>query len=269
MIPTPLDCMCPLLKPCDKTVHEFFGSAVLLQVGDSPFVVTAAHVIDEAATSAIYIPGSGRLIELKGRGKKISTPLSGNRDDDKNDMAFVLLEYGCALEVRRLFGFLPIQSVDPSDEAVDGKAYLFCGFPWRKQRLSNKTRQIVADPCSYRGHVTRRSSFGTMGFNEDTHILVHCDRRKQTDERGRRTTLVKPSGMSGGPVWAQTLPDASGVAKWRLVGIAMSYHESQHLLVGVRIAGVLEGIRAAYPHLSDFIPESSTLRTINTQSLRE
>ncbi len=47
------------------------------------------------------------------------------------------------------------------------------------------------------------------------------------------------------------------VAIARLAGICMEYREN--MLIGVRITGVLECIRARHPDLSPLIPKSTTL----------
>ena len=77
--------------PDDHERPMFFGSGTLIAIGDSHFLITAAHVLDEAATNVLYLPSQTRLVELRGPASTTNAPAQEGQLADKVDLSFVLI----------------------------------------------------------------------------------------------------------------------------------------------------------------------------------
>jgi hypothetical protein len=71
-------------------------SGVLLQIDDTPLLITAAHVLDEQrhAQTNIELPGRQALIPIAGQAISSQIPAGRTRDDDSVDMG-ILFQGGC------------------------------------------------------------------------------------------------------------------------------------------------------------------------------
>src|SRR5205814_2299369 len=95
------------------------GSAVLLQIGDKEFLLSAAHVFDvnknPKSLTDIAIPGANTFIPVYGSVSKSPLPRAGKRVDDKIDLAIVRLDEHRAAQLGH-HTFLDIRHVDPCDK---------------------------------------------------------------------------------------------------------------------------------------------------------
>ncbi len=71
---------------------ELIGSGVLIRICDRTFLLTAAHVADFKNEGSIMIPGEYGFTSPSGWYYTMNLPTSGNRDDDKLDVAYVCLD---------------------------------------------------------------------------------------------------------------------------------------------------------------------------------
>jgi hypothetical protein len=97
-----------------------------------------------------------------------------------------------------------------------------------------------------------------MGVSPQKHIALEFNPQKMVDASGRCQTAPHPRGMSGGPVWKVIRTEINGrsVMAFRLAGIAIEFKQSKRTLIATRIIAPLEGIRTAYPNLSQNIPKN-------------
>lgn len=78
----------PLYAIDENKERYALGSAVLLQITDKKFLISAAHVFDENKNTKnptdIEIPGANTFVPVHGSVIKSPLPPSGKRADDKN-----------------------------------------------------------------------------------------------------------------------------------------------------------------------------------------
>jgi hypothetical protein len=61
-----LNFISPIYRVGDRNVPEQFGTGTLLRIGSRHFIVTAAHVLDDNASSTLYVPGNNSgVLETK------------------------------------------------------------------------------------------------------------------------------------------------------------------------------------------------------------
>ena len=248
-------CVCSLWI-LERGVPNLIGSGTLLKIKRSTFLITAAHVIANAGTQQLLMPGSEGLIKISGIGKTTQS-CQTNTQNDRTDTAIVLLDEEIAKIVETLYKSLPIAFVDVNDSWSPKKAYAFFGFPWRKGGIENNSVLVEPPIYIYQSLTIAETDFTPIGLSTEMHIAIHFDLRHAFDADKRRyLTAPNPQGMSGGAVWSFVPIEINGeqMLTRRLVGIAIEYIASRRVLVGTRINAALEGVRIISPCLAQFVP---------------
>ncbi len=104
----------PLYGVDEQNQRYAYGSAVLLQITEKYFLITAAHVLDEnqKAHATIQVFGRNTFHSLSGPSLRSPLPASGSRDDDAYDTGVLELPNDIAQEVQAHRSFLDIVQVD-------------------------------------------------------------------------------------------------------------------------------------------------------------
>ncbi len=253
-------CICPLWEVTDRDRPQLAGTGTLLDFGKARFLVTAAHVIDHDKKSVIqpYFFDGSKLTELPPGFVHTPMPASGSREDDLIDVSFLRLDEATADRLARTFYFLPFLCIDQSDKTAPSRHYMFTGYPKSRSHLfSPRDHKMKARAHAFTGRTLSPRAVQAIGFDSETHIVVDFKRHEMVDESGKIVTAPDPDGISGGSVWY----GAGDRSKWptgedlHLVGIGIANPPRHSALVGTRIHFVLEGIRARYPDLSEFLPK--------------
>lgn len=185
-------------------------------------------------------------------------PASGSREVDRIDVSFLRLDEATADRLAQTFYFLPFRCIDPNDKIAQSRHYMFSGYPKSRSRLlSPRDHKMSAKAHAFIGRTLSPRSIRAIGFDSETHIAVEFKRREMMDEAGTIVTAPDPDGISGGAVWygdgdRSKWPTGEGL---HLVGIGIANLRRHSALVGTRIHFVLEGIRATYPDLREFLPK--------------
>jgi hypothetical protein len=137
--------------------------------------------------------------------------------------------------------------------------YEFTGYPWRKEKLDHIRKQTIPGFMSIMSESVSEKMFQQLGLSVHSHVVIDFHRNKMESE-GLRVTAPKPAGMSGGAVWKR----CSDSDTRKLVAIAIEYRND--CLIGSRISMVLECIRAHFPQLSQYIPESNDIELLTTNN---
>src|SRR6266542_2905279 len=122
----------PLYGVDEQNQRYAYGSAVLLQITEKYFLITAAHVLDEnqKAHATIQVFGRNTFHSLSGPSLRSPLPASGSRDDDAYDTGVLELPNDIAQEVQAHRSFLDIVQVDPSEKPyLNASLYTIPGYP--------------------------------------------------------------------------------------------------------------------------------------------
>ncbi|MCA1807211.1 MAG: trypsin-like peptidase domain-containing protein [Actinobacteria bacterium] len=240
----------PLCQPQRLTVPRPVGSGVLIEVEQHRFLLTAAHVLDNASKdSPVYAIVLTEFVTLGFRWRTRATERTQGKD--RGDLAIIPLGKKAAdawSECRAL----KLEDFDPSLNPMDivpTTGFLAIGFPNTKQPKILKKGGYAPAVHHFLSNAELSEDHRNLGLISDLHIAIGYDPRGFTSSRGRNE-LPKPVGMSGGGLWR--IPFALGVGQPepKLVGILNEYHKSpNHVIVATRLSPVLRA-------LVQFVPET-------------
>jgi hypothetical protein len=178
-------------------------------------------------------------------------PSSGNRRDDRYDIAYIRLLPETVEALHATLIFLEWSDLDVFDTSLEKDAYSFMGYPVRNSDVRGET--IITPLASFSGDAAARNEYKRLGYNPQHHILIRFRRHKTVNYRaGMRQTAAHPEGLSGGPVvaWDKYIDQKERLPPPpKLVGILTTYHESAHHLVATRINCFVECIWKNNPEL--------------------
>jgi len=227
--------ICPIFREYRNTVEQF-GSGVLLDILGAKFLLTVSHVTDLHETSPLVIPGKKQLISISGYLADMRMPASGNRDDDRYDIAYYRLDQDCINEIHDELTFLKISDCDLYDTTSEGDGYTIIGYPSRRSEtvgLSAKTKLL-----SLSGEGVTDHRYELSKRNIQHHILIQYRRNHAVHYRTFTKSLVcLPEGMSGGGVfaWHKELQNPKFVAQPKLVGIVTDYDQGNDAFIATRL----------------------------------
>lgn len=243
--------VCPIFLSESKGCTVCLGTGVLLQLQSKPFLLTAAHVTDQRCLGRLSIPGRAGDVGLSGYYSGMRLPPSGDRTDDRYDIAYVRLEEKTVQMLHPALSFLTWEDVDVFDTSVEGDAYSFIGYPYRKSHVAVKT--ISTELGSFSGEGAKLADYSRLRYKPQHHILIRFRRHKALNYgTGQRQTAVHPEGLSGGAVvaWDKYMEEKTTLPPPpKLVGILTTYHQAQHHLAATRINCFLECIWKNNPDL--------------------
>jgi hypothetical protein len=248
----------PLYSADEQGLAEIAGSAVFLQIGTGYFLVTAGHVFDINKTSVLYFPTENKLVEIAGV-SCISTAPQQIRQRDEFDCGFLHVVCDALPVLLKQFWPLPMSFVDVNDTTNSGEQYSFCGYSQDLTAIDTEHRQINAQCFSFTSTAVEDRQYRKLHLTKDRNIVINFHPRKAKNSSGEIVTPFSPHGLSGGAVWKYSRNAVANVLKARLVGIPIEYDRRKHALIATRINFVLESIRIHFPHLSTYIPASTTL----------
>jgi hypothetical protein len=225
------------------------GTGTLLAVGSFRFLVTAAHVINEADKLGmpLFIAGS-RLEELRGTRNLVR--------EDRFDITIVELTPHLT---KRLAGrkFLRLDDMDFRDIVTDG-LFFVCGFPCEWNSIV--ARGSVVSP-RYLGYVTEafKGEMNSHSYDPRFHLLLSASKSSSHPINDMQSAFPrKLVGISGSAIW-KTYTERQVTAEWqpdqaRIVAIeTMAYGDSHEIIRGTHVGCVLRILRDAYPPLRSVV----------------
>lgn len=252
----------PLYGTAERSRRYVVGSGVLVQIDESGFLITAAHVLDEQQRvhTNIEVPGRNALLPVGGQALKTPLPSSGRREDDLIDIGILPLQQNLVDELLAHFDFLTVQQLDPSDAPGTQTLYTFVGYPG-SQHEGPRGGVLTIEPVRYTSGPLHPDKY-PKGFQLETHASIDFDAKRMVARTERVQTPPDPHGISGGGVfrvgtWEEII---AGTNTEHLVAVAIEMRKQKGCLLGTRIAIPLEMIRAQFPQLSASIPTSRYLR---------
>ena len=242
--------------------YELHGSGVLLRIGGSRFLASAAHVLDRILREDGWIGLPGGYFQIPLDGKLITPPHEG-RKKDHVDVGFISLGESLASTMSDTYAFLPVHCLEVLDDGKKGTPYIINGCPSKKVEKTDKTFR----PQLYEFRTTGLShnTYAALGLIPERQIAMEFDRKRMKNGLGQLVQSPKPNGVSGGPVWKMvSTTDASGNPAFTksLAGIVIEHDEGKRLLIATRIVAVLAGIAHAYPVLARHIPQNPNLTIV-------
>ena len=235
----------PLYTVDDRGYPAPLGTCVLLMVGSTPFMISAAHVLEVAPKQIIYI--GGELLTAM-TGHLTHTKATQGRDHDRIDISACKLAPRTVEYLGRV-RFLAVSDIDVNHvlDYARPKPYLVVGFPVSKQP---RLRDAVQDayPMLIGTRLAPLSAFESEKLDPQHSLLFEFDIENVESEHGFGRA-PSPYGISGGAV-LDTSEFYSRNAVPKLVGIIVEHAGPQRqCLLATRMETVLGMLVRRYPEL--------------------
>lgn len=211
-----------------------FGTGFFVQHGNGVFLVSAAHVLDEAVrTKAMYFyvrPAEKRF--LSGKVRRIA--FQGSRSNDRYDVGVVRLDppHPPFAEVDKFA--MRLSYLRPFYLPRSAKEYLIIGFPASRATLRLAERQLIAEPYSLWSPSIPETSYAAHGLTPDRHVIIPFRRKRVFSLAGQRIHGPSPQGMSGAPVFVLFEHDEPRDRTFSVVAASSSTASSPSLFSSAR-----------------------------------
>lgn len=227
---------------------ELIGSCVFLRVGNDHYLVTAAHVVDDADETTLYVAAGEELLPIVGHIHVTAAP-NGDRYKDHADFAFMRLGteiLNCMTDLKFL------RDVDASLNRADTtkRSYLVLGYPRSLNKKISATERVVRPkPWHYQnvGEAPDSKTLEAIGCNLEHHLFLKYDKNVGNYD-GKVIDAIYPKGASGGALIDLGVPTPDSfhpeaTCGGRLAGLFIERKSNEKLLVCINIQIILDAIR--------------------------
>lgn len=234
-----------------STKHEkpyHIGSCILIKVNNTPYLITAAHVIDHNEITTLYVLGKSDLIQIEAE-SLITKSSTGNREDDKLDFSILPLSEDIVKKLGAVI-FLDESSLLYDAPINNGRLYLALGFPNSKnKKINNMENKVPHNPFVYSSTLTTdKKIFSEVGADENHHYLLDFCSKYSRDENNNKVNSIAPKGASGGGLFfieglnspESYRPNVQCTGK--LVGILIENHKKQKVIMATKISVVINAL---------------------------
>ena len=227
---------------------EAIGSCVLLKIGDTRFLATAAHVLELVESHSLLIHDDTNLTPVRGVPSLTPAPERG-RAFDPLDVGIVRLASDFNLECDN--SFLTPSDLDASSALPGTDRYLAIGFPLRQQVVSGGAVQI--SPFQFLAHKADPLVYSQLGREQNAHVIIEYDYQQVRSNQGIRT-MGNVQGVSGGGLWWwRNYRDRYVLPDLRLVGILTDHRRPQHVMIATRIPWHLAAVVRVWPDVASYL----------------
>jgi len=239
------DSLIPLfIQPEGNKSPIQFGTAIFFIHDSEPFLLTAAHVTDEAVKGKVVVPTPIGFEEIHGYMAYIDLLPEMERNEDTVDVAYYRLDSEFAKLLCHYFWPLPQSNCELVRSSLELSICSIAGFPANKAK--RKGEKLSSEFYSYRGVVAEAEVYDKLGLSPETSIIVHFNRKNSmSSATGNKDLPPKPNGVSGGGVFSW--PEGHEISTdWnipKLIGIFHTYKEKEGLLIGSTLINVLAAIQ--------------------------
>jgi hypothetical protein len=242
----------PIFHEAASGELEHVGSGVLLEIGQDTFALSAAHVTDFAKGGSLFMPAADEIAPMNGSISYGKLPESGDRRDDRVDLAYFHLDENWRSEIHPDFTPASVNDLLLTNTAKTGNIHTFSGYPWRKTKHRGNT--FAGDQTTYTGHLLPPDIYQQLGYRREGHVLIRMRRNKTHSTRyGPNSPAARPEGVSGGAVcsWPAAFKDRVFAPRLKIAAIAHSYHEYYHCMAATRVIPLVMAIISNNPHLAE------------------
>lgn len=222
------------------------GTAFFVEANAKIFLVSAAHVLDEAVSQGLYFY-SDPNIKRHLSGQLYRSSKGKPRADDTIDIGVLLLGEGPQPpfpSIRK--AAMNVSYLKATERPRTGRQYVFVGFPATKTVVNNLNRTVEVTAYAYRNISIPEHLYETHGLYPDTHLIIPMDLKRGVDANGQHQHFPKPQGMSGAPVFELFREDGVTTAQtFPVVAVATTYRKRDTVVFATDVSFVLDAIALA------------------------
>jgi hypothetical protein len=175
----------------EKGQYMAYGSCVFLEVSSRKYIVTAAHVVDNAKEYGFAIVGGAGLVHIEAA-FQATVKIDGSRLKDKHDFAFLELTTEILDDLGKAVAFVDSNEVSQNRGSMDGRQYLVLGFPAAKNNrlIDHHGKRLRPQPWSYQGTCANigAETAARTALSPEVHIAVKFNRDQVGDRDGCKIT---------------------------------------------------------------------------------
>lgn len=241
------DAVLPIYGATDQGEPTHIGSAILVDIAEGCFLLTAAHVIDWNKSTSLFIGANG-FLELK-QEVLISVAPGGDRSNDHVDFAIAPL--GGDL-LAKLANMRSVQETEISQYYGDTnlRTYACLGYPNSKNKVNAyKGAKVVPSLGLYTSLGRPAAKLPGIANNTD-HVLVDYNAKYSRDDTGQRVNTISLHGFSGGAiidVGTVTLDNLTEEPDPKLFGLIIEAHSTEKVILGTKLSTILFAARKSLP----------------------
>jgi hypothetical protein len=235
-----------------KGAPRHVGCCVLIRVGESRFLLTAAHVVTEFLSEPMLLAGDGEFIPVEAHGSRGTQSSATTPESDLIDAGVLRLTKGTRSSLDPYF--LELRDLNVREWMSPSPNYLLFGYAASKTQLSPETRTVTLNPFRFAGSVASTPQMKAYGISPQTHVGLGFDIERTVTDKGI-ARAPSPQGVSGAGIWSLPDIDSSDPGRGaKLAAIFISHPRRHKLLVGSRVFYHLELIRENWPDCASEIP---------------
>ena len=247
----------PIYGADEEGLLEHIGSALLLDLPEGHFLLTAAHIMDWNTKTTLYL---GRRNALQLQFEVLSTKApNGNREQDNFDFAIARLNTELQ---ERLSGakFIKEEEISRSIAKTDDRIYACLGYPNSKNKFNpHKTNKNKVIP-----HLGIYTSIGTQSeslegsANEQEHILHSYDKKYSRCDSGEKIRKPDLHGFSGGAIidlGPFSVYTVNSTLEPKLAALIIDFPENEQVIRGTRLTTILNAFRTKLSSKPDYISD--------------
>lgn len=249
------DAVRPIYGATDRGAPVHIGTALLLELPEGRFLLTAAHVIDHNRHTSLYV-GADVFSILQFEALVTAAP-HGNRASDHADFAIAPLSEDLLAKLSDA-KFIQEASISRSVASTEGRTYTCLGYPNSKNKTKpHKGPKVTPKLLPYTSTGKPATQLPEIAKDE-LHILVDYNAKYVRDESGTKVSATDMHGCSGGAIidLGRISPDSlSGPFEPKLAALFIEGHAREKVIVGTRLPAILTAVRQ---HLRSTCGEPAT-----------
>lgn len=209
------------------------GTGFFVRAGSSNFLVSAAHVLDEAKSLYYYIETN---VTAKLAGVRRVSTWKGDRENDPVDVGVLKLSESAPPYPALNKYALDISYLRPGLLPRADKIYSIIGFPATHSKRDPTEKQLTSTVHAFRNRSIADLEYSALGCSPESHVVLAMDLRDGVDSEGRQRIFPKPQGMSGSPIFMLLDEQASAdIHLFPVVAIGTKYRKSKKVLIGTDV----------------------------------
>lgn len=245
------------VRPCfildEMNQPTAVGTCFFIELDGIRYLMTAAHVLDEAEFGPMYVASGKSFVSLTGLFSVTSKP-DGRRDNDRYDFAFVELTQDQCVEMNAEF-FITESMISQNRAIKERRGYMALGFPEHLQLVNYGACTAFTEAWTYVGfHRHSEALNESLGINGDAHFAIRFEDRVKTF-KGDERNAPDPRGTSGGILIdlgnfdpEKLRPDEP--CKGLLAGILIEHHREHETILATDIRFAMAHMRRSRPRPS-------------------
>lgn len=221
------------------------GSCLLIEWQERHYLVTAAHIVDWAEKTKLYVGVPDELMPIA-VSFRITPKPEGGRKHDRYDFAWLELSYDI-LPGYRTYPYIAPDMIVPRNYRQQRNLHLALGYPNSRNKTKATGRAVEPHYLKYSATLTAAPDLcKEYEISGSTHLFLNHDNKHSKDSAGKIVNSYSPIGASGGAlVDLGPVKIDGGEPQGKLAGLLIENINRHKVIVAVRIHVILDQMTKA------------------------